>query len=87
MKHGISSMAAALKEELGTTTVGGFNFGEMKFPEAKIGEVTAKAEDWLAKKLEPIEAKPALAPAPPAPAVPPKIPLPPPLRPRMRVHR
>jgi hypothetical protein len=35
---------------------GSFNLGEMKFPEAKIGEVAKKAEDWLvteAAKLAP----------------------------------
>jgi len=27
-----------------------FHLGEMKFPEAKIGELASKAEDWLSKK-------------------------------------
>lgn len=65
-----------------------FQIGEMKFPETKIGETVAHAEDWLAKKIEQMEIKPAPAPSPSAaPAEPPKIPTPPLLRPRMRTHR
>jgi len=33
-----------------------FNIGEMKFPEAKIGELATKAEDWLSQKVEKVEA-------------------------------
>jgi carbonic anhydrase len=33
-----------------------FNLGEMKFPEAKIGELATKAEDWLSQKVETVEA-------------------------------
>lgn len=63
-----------------------FQIGEMKFPETKIGETIIKAEDWLAKKVEQMEIKPApLQPAPAAPPEPPKIP--PLLRPRMPVRR
>jgi len=29
-----------------------FQMGEMKFPEAKIGELVGQAEDWLSKKVE-----------------------------------
>jgi hypothetical protein len=32
-----------------------FNIGEMKFPEAKIGELATKAEDWLSQKVEKLE--------------------------------
>lgn len=65
-----------------------FQIGEMKFPETKIGETVAHAEDWLAKKIEQMEIKPAPAPSPSAaPAEPPKIPTPPLLRPRMRTPR
>lgn len=32
-----------------------FAFGEMKFPEAKIGEMAAKAEDWMKQKAEAAE--------------------------------
>jgi carbonic anhydrase len=33
-----------------------FNLGEMKFPEAKIGELATKAEDWLSQKVGTVEA-------------------------------
>ena len=44
---------------IGQTTekLGHFNIGEMKFPEAKIGELAAHAEDWLKQKAAQIEAK------------------------------
>jgi carbonic anhydrase len=35
-----------------TESLGGFSFGEMKFPEAKIGELATKAEDWLKQEAE-----------------------------------
>ena len=37
-------------------SLGQFNIGEMKFPEAKIGELAGKAGDWLAKEAEKIGA-------------------------------
>jgi carbonic anhydrase len=40
-----------------TEKLGHFNFGEMKFPEAKIGELATKAEGWLKQKAEQIEVK------------------------------
>jgi carbonic anhydrase len=36
-----------------------FKIGEMKFPETKIGETVLQAGDWLAKKVEGLEIKPA----------------------------
>jgi carbonic anhydrase len=45
--------AGPMAEALGSFAA--FNIGEMKFPEAKIGEVVAKAEDWLSQKVEKIE--------------------------------
>jgi hypothetical protein len=33
-----------------TEKLGQFNMGEMKFPEAKIGELAAQAQDWLKQK-------------------------------------
>jgi carbonic anhydrase len=39
-----------------------FKIGEMKFPETKIGETVAKAEDWLSKKIESLEVKSSEAP-------------------------
>ena len=41
-------------------SLGSFNFGEMKFPEGKIGEFTTKATDWLtqeAAQVEPVVAE------------------------------
>lgn len=47
-----------------------FQIGEMKFPETKIGEAVAKAEDWLTQKIDAMEIKPseASAESPPATA-------------------
>ena len=58
-----ASRSAAPANLIGRTTdkLGHFNIGEMKFPEAKIGELAAHAEDWLKKKAEQIEAKSAEA--------------------------
>lgn len=70
-----------------------FQIGEMKFPEAKIGETVTQGQDWLARQMEKLEVKPPAAPPPAAPqppsppAVPPRIPLPPPMRPRLRMRR
>jgi carbonic anhydrase len=50
-----------------------FEIGGIKFPEAKIGETVANAEDWLSGKVRELESKPPpVAPVTPA-AVPPKI--------------
>jgi carbonic anhydrase len=46
--------AGPMTEALGSFTA--FNIGEMKFPEAKIGELATKAEDWLSQKAEKVEA-------------------------------
>src|SRR5450759_5230996 len=43
-----------------------FNIGEMKFPETKIGETVAKAEDWLSQKIGSLQVK--LGETPPAEA-------------------
>src|ERR1043166_1405046 len=66
-----------------------FKMGGMKFPETKIGETVAKAEDWLSEKAHQIGVKtPSAAPRIVAkPATPPKIPLPPPLKPRMSLRK
>jgi carbonic anhydrase len=62
-----------------------FKIGEMKFPDAKIGEIVKQAEHWAADK-----AKEAITPQPqptaPAP-VPPRIPMPPPLRPKLSFRK
>jgi carbonic anhydrase len=43
-----------------------FKMGEMKFPETKIGETVAKAEDWLAKNVAQLEVKPSGPAEPPS---------------------
>ena len=66
-----------------------FQIGEMKFPETKIGEIAAKAEEWLKKEVGQIGAK-APSPVPPVaspPVQPPKLPLPPRIQPRMHPRR
>src|ERR1035438_3688950 len=44
---------------IGQTTdkLGHFDIGEMKFPEAKIGEMAAHAEDWMKQKAAQTEAR------------------------------
>ena len=37
--------------------LGQFNIGEMKFPEGKIGEMAAQAEDWMKQKAAQTEAR------------------------------
>jgi carbonic anhydrase len=65
--------------------LGDFNFGEMKFPETKIGEIVTKAENWLEEKVHDLEIKtPPVAPPSPTP---PKLPLPPPFRPRIHLRK
>ena len=66
-----------------------FKIGDLKFPEAKIGEAVARGADWVEKKIGHLEIKsastaPAVAPAPVAPPI---IPVAPPMRPRMHVRR
>jgi carbonic anhydrase len=34
-----------------TDALGGFNLGQMKFPETKIGELATKGQDWLSKEV------------------------------------
>ena len=52
-----------------------FEIGGIKFPETKIGEMVAKAEDWLSGQVHELESK--VSPAAPSeePATPPKNPL------------
>jgi carbonic anhydrase len=67
--------------------LGDFQIGEMKFPEAKIGETVARTEDWLSGKAPPpVVPPPQSAPAA-KPAIPPKLPLPPPIRFRIRLDK
>jgi carbonic anhydrase len=100
VKAAFGSMMSAATEEIGAGAMsGGFNIGEMKFPESKIGETTTKIGETAAKigeVLEQIgrpETKPAptvAMPTPKPPTVtvrPTKIPLPPPIRPRSNWQR
>jgi hypothetical protein len=75
-----AKLTNASNEELGAGPMAGFHFGEMKFPESKIGDAAARTE------LSEIKPAAQVEPLPAATAVrPPKIPLPPPIRPRMNV--
>jgi carbonic anhydrase len=47
--------------------LGDFKIGEMKFPDAKIGDTVTKAEDWLSGKIHEAEAKPPPSAEPAAP--------------------
>jgi len=64
-----------------------FQLGDMKFPETKIGETVAKAEDWLAQEVKKMELKHDAGVPGAIPAAPPRIPLPPPMRPRVVLHK
>jgi len=93
----LSTVTDAATKELGSGPMAGFHFGEMKFPETKIGETAAKIGETFTKigeavtKIAGVENKPVPTPAvvmppPSSPAVsvrPQKIPPPPPLRPRI----
>ena len=90
VKNILATSARNLMAELGAGPMAAFHFGEMKFPDLKIGEIAAKAGNWLAKKVEPIETEPTPSPLAAAPVVPPKIskaPMPPPVRPRADFRR
>jgi carbonic anhydrase len=68
---------------LGTTgSFKDFEMGEMKFPEMKIGEASAKIGSSEIKLSSPLPTAPPAVPTPTA-VRPPKIPLPPPIRPRV----
>jgi carbonic anhydrase len=60
-----------------------FEMGEMKFPEMKIGEASAKIGEHQTK---PLPVLPVASPPPVMSVHPPKIPLPPPIRPRINVQ-
>ena len=63
-----------------------FEMGEMKFPEMKIGEASAKIGN---SEIRPAPLSQAMPPASPPPAGvhPPKMPLPPPIRPRVTLQQ
>jgi carbonic anhydrase len=60
-----------------------FDIGEMKFPEMKIGEASARTE--LSEIRPVVPPVPQIQPSITAPGRPPKIPLPPPIRPRLNM--
>jgi carbonic anhydrase len=85
VKNAFTPVVDSSREELGAGAMSGFNFGEMKFPESKIGDHTTKIGT---PEIKPTMAPDALLPVPPAAATtvrPPKIPVPPQIRPRMNV--
>jgi hypothetical protein len=63
----------------------GFHFGEMKFPEMKIGEASVKIGVAESSPVVSPPIAPRMEPLPSAPLLPPKIPMPPPIRPRVNV--
>ncbi|HUZ07943.1 MAG TPA: carbonic anhydrase [Candidatus Paceibacterota bacterium] len=85
MKSDFPKLSDASNEELGSGPMAGFHFGEMKFPESKIGEASVKIGVAETKPLSPPPVAPRMQPLPAATAVPPKIPVPPPLRARVNV--
>ena len=96
VKSILATVTDAATKELGSGPMASFHFGEMKFPETKIGETAAKIGETFSKigeavtKIGGAETKPVPTPTvvmpPPLPARtvrPPKAPMPPPLRPRI----
>src|SRR6266403_3079167 len=56
--HPSEAASAGAQPLGGLGSSAGFNIGEMKFPETKIGETVAKVEDWLSQKVRQLEPKP-----------------------------
>jgi len=81
MKGDFPKLADASNEELGGGAMACFHFGEMKFPESKIGEASVKI--GVAENTP--STPPRMEPLPSAPVIPPKIPVPPPIRARVNV--
>jgi carbonic anhydrase len=78
-----AKLTDAATKELGSGPMAGFHFGEMKFPELKIGEVPSNIG---MPEIKPSIAPTIALPPPTLPAAtvrPAKVPLPPPLRPRI----
>jgi len=87
VKNNFATMAGSSTEELGAGAMTGFNFGEMRFPESKIGEPVTKIDLAEFKPLIVPDLAVPVQPASAAPMRPPKISLPPPIRPRLNVQR
>jgi len=83
--NAFSPSTDASTRELGAGPMADFHFGEMKFPEMKIGDASVKIGASEAMPLSPPPIAPRMQPLPSAPVLPPKIPLPPPIRARINV--
>jgi hypothetical protein len=83
VKNDFSKLTDASNEELGAGPMAGFHFGEMKFPESKIGAASVKIGVPESGPATPPPVGLRLEPLPSAPVLPPKIPTPPPIRPRV----
>jgi carbonic anhydrase len=57
VKNDFPKLTDASNEELGTGPMTGFHFGEMKFPEMKIGEMAMKTQSRASGKIGELEAK------------------------------
>ena len=77
----------------GANPAAGFHFGEMKFPETKIGEAVTKSKDWLSRTLDEVKEHVASthpttpSQTPPKQPSPMRIPVPPPIRIKGNVPR
>ena len=85
MKSDFPKLTDASNEELGAGPMAGFHFGEMKFPDSKIGEASVKIGVPETIPAAPPPIAPQIKAPPSAPAPPPRIPVPPPIRARVNV--
>jgi carbonic anhydrase len=83
--NAFSPSTDASTRELGAGPMADFHFGEMKFPEMKIGDASVKIGASEAMPSSPPPIAPRVQPLPAAPVVPPKIPVPPPIRARVNL--
>jgi carbonic anhydrase len=76
MGAGMNEVAAAASHTLDAMkSLTDFEIGGIKFPETKIGDTIAMAEDWLSGKVHQLESTPPPTTPNATPATPPKIPL------------
>jgi carbonic anhydrase len=85
VKNDFLKLTDASNEELGAGPMANFHFGEMKFPESKIGEASVKIGVPENMPSAPPPIVPRMEPLPSASMFPPKIPIPPPIRARVNV--
>ena len=83
--NAFSPSTDASTRELGAGPMADFHFGEMKFPEMKIGDASVKIGASEAMPSSPPPIAPRVQPLPATPVVPPKIPVPPPIRARVNL--